>query len=300
MSRSCQSATFSSPTTAAPRTTRASPQIRSATTGFRLCGIADEPFCPRPNGSCTSATSVRARCRISSANLSSDDATIASAVSSSACRSRWRICVEVGAGSSPSRSQAMRSSSGSVAAYVPTAPESLPTRMPSSARATPLPVAVELERPARELQAEGRRLGVHAVRAAHLERRAMLLGARDDGGERAVEALEDERAGLADLERERGVDDVGGGEPVVEPAALLAELLGDGVDEGGGVVVERRLELGDPLRASAGRPAPGARRAASAGTTPSSAQAAVAASSTSSQARSLPSSDQMLAMAGRE
>ena len=36
------------------RTTRASPQIRSATTGFRLCGIADEPFWPRPNGSCTS------------------------------------------------------------------------------------------------------------------------------------------------------------------------------------------------------------------------------------------------------
>ena len=136
MSRSCHSATFSRPTSAAPRTTRARPQMRSATTGFRLCGIADEPFCPRPNGSCTSATSVRARCRISSANLSSDDATIASAVSSSAWRSRCRICVELGAGSSPRRSQARRSSSGSVAAYVPTAPESLPTRIPSSARAS--------------------------------------------------------------------------------------------------------------------------------------------------------------------
>ena len=34
----------------------------------------------------------------------------------------------------------------------------------------------------------------------------------------------------------------------MEPAALLAELLGDGVDEGSGVVMERRLELGDPLR----------------------------------------------------
>ena len=76
----------------------------------------------------------------------------------------------------------------------------------------------------------------------------MLLGARDDGGERAVDPLEDEGARLADLERERRVDDVGGGEAVVEPAALVAELLGDGVDEGGGVVVERRLELGDPLR----------------------------------------------------
>ena len=99
MSRSCQSATFSKPTSALARTTRARPQIRSATTGFRLCGIDDEPFCPRPNGSCTSATSVRARCRISSAKLSSEEATTASVVSSSAWRSRWRIWVELGAGS---------------------------------------------------------------------------------------------------------------------------------------------------------------------------------------------------------
>ena len=85
----------------------------------------------------------------------------------------------------------------------------------------------------------------------------------------------------------------------MEPAALLAELLGDGVDEGGGVVVQRRLELGDALGASAGSPRRCA-HAASSGTTPSSAQAAVAASSTSSQVASFPSSDQILAMAGRE
>ena len=40
----------------------------------------------------------------------------ASAFSSSAWRSRWRIWVELGAGSSPSRSQAIRSTSGSAAA----------------------------------------------------------------------------------------------------------------------------------------------------------------------------------------
>jgi hypothetical protein len=34
----------------------------------------------------------------------------------------------------------------------------------------------------------------------------------------------------------------------VEETALGAEPLRDGVDEGGGVVVEGRLELGDPLR----------------------------------------------------
>ena len=86
----------------------------------------------------------------------------------------------------------------------------------------------------------------------------------------------------------------------MEPAALFPELLGDRVDEGGGVVVEGGLDLGDALRRRAARPSPGARAAASGGTIPSSAQAAVAASSTSSQARSLPSSDQILAMAGRE
>ena len=67
-----RAATFSSPTTAAARTTRARPQIRSATFGFRLCGIADEPFMPVANGSSTSRTSVRARWRISVANRSSD------------------------------------------------------------------------------------------------------------------------------------------------------------------------------------------------------------------------------------
>ena len=136
MSRSCHSATFSRPTVALARTTRASPQIRSAVMGFRLCGIADEPFWPRPKGSSTSRTSVRARCRISVAKRSSDDAASASADSTSACRSRCRICVELGAGSSPTRSHAIRSTSGSIAAYWPTAPDSFPTRTPSIARVT--------------------------------------------------------------------------------------------------------------------------------------------------------------------
>src|SRR5512133_1195770 len=61
MSRSCHSATSSSPTTEAARTTRARPQSRSATTGLRLCGIAELPFWPRPKGSWTSPTSERER-----------------------------------------------------------------------------------------------------------------------------------------------------------------------------------------------------------------------------------------------
>src|SRR6266581_2813050 len=126
MSRSCQSATFSSPTSACARTTRASPQTRSDTTGFRLCGIADEPFWPLPNGSATSATSVRARC--------------------------------------------------------------------------PISASIELEDPAGQLQPERGRLRVHAVRASHADRGAVLERAPADRLERSLDPLEEQRSGLADLE----------------------------------------------------------------------------------------------------
>ena len=121
-----------------------------------------------------------------------------------------------------------------------------PFERPSDAGA----VTLEREGPAGELETERRRLGVDAVRAADRQCLAMLLGARDDGDERAVDPGEDQRAGVADLKRERGVEDVGGRQAVVEPAPLLAETLGDGVDEGGDVVVRARLDLGDALRAS--------------------------------------------------
>ena len=42
--------------------------------GLRLCGIADEPACPSANGSRTSRTSVRCKCRISVAKRSSEAA----------------------------------------------------------------------------------------------------------------------------------------------------------------------------------------------------------------------------------
>ena len=239
--------------------------MRSETIGLRLCGIADEPFWPLPNGSSTSRTSVRARCRSSSANRSSEAASSASAFSTSAWRSRWRICVELGAGSSPSRSQAIRSTSGSAAEYVPTAPESLPTRIPSSARDDARAVALERERPAGELEPERRRLGVDAVRAPDRDRVAMLLRPGDDGGERPLDAVEHERARFADLQRERGVEHVRRGQAVVEPAALLAELLRDRVDERGDVVVRSRLDLRHALGRRRRPPAPGSRRPPRAG-----------------------------------
>ena len=111
-----------------------------------------------------------------------------------------------------------------------------------------LAVAVDAERPARQLEPEGRRLGVDPVRAPHADRLAVLLRAGDDGAEGAIETLEQVGAGVLDRERERRVEDVRGGEPVVEEATVRAEPLGDRVDERRHVVVRLELDLGHPLR----------------------------------------------------
>ena len=162
------------------------------------------------------------------------------------------------------------------------------------------PGAVELEGPDGELQAERRRLRVHAVGAADRDRQPMLVGPLHDGRERPVEPLQDQLARGAHLERERGVDDIRRGQPVVEPAAGLAEVAGDGVDERREVVVRLLLDLGHPLGRRRLSPSRGSPPPPSAGTAPTSAHPSSAASSTSSHRSSLPSSDQILAMAGRE
>jgi len=77
----------------------------------------------------------------------------------------------------------------------------------------------------------------------------MLVRTLDDRTERTLERLEHDCAGVADLERERRVDDIRRGQPVVEPAALLAEIRRDAVDEGGQVVPGELLPLGNGLRA---------------------------------------------------
>ena len=86
----------------------------------------------------------------------------------------------------------------------------------------------------------------------------------------------------------------------MKPApALRVEPFSDGIDEGGEVVARPLLELADALGRRGDSPLSGRPRTSS-GTTPNSAQASSAASSTSSQRSSLCSSDQTLAMAGRE
>ena len=86
--------------------------IRSERIGLRLCGIADEPFWPAPNGSSTSRTSVRWRLRTSVAKRSSPAPASAIAWTSSACRSRGTTWVETSSARSPSASITRRSTVG--------------------------------------------------------------------------------------------------------------------------------------------------------------------------------------------
>jgi len=84
-----------------------------------------------------------------------------------------------------------------------------------------------------------------AVRAADRHRHAVFLGAPRDRLDRGLDSLEQQLPGVADLQRQRRVDDVGRGEPEVHPAPLRPQLLGQCIDERGGVVVGRLLDLGD-------------------------------------------------------
>ena len=113
MSRSCQSATFSSAAIAFARTSLARPVTCSQPIGVALVrhrrgallalrewllDLADLRFLQTSN---------------LYREFSSDAAVMANDVSNSACRSRCRICDETGAGVSPSRSQTCASIAGS-------------------------------------------------------------------------------------------------------------------------------------------------------------------------------------------
>jgi hypothetical protein len=96
---------------------------------------------------------------------------------------------------------------------------------------------VRLEGEPRQLDAERRGLGVHPVRAPDADRvdvRARLGGQR---GHQLLGTVQDDLARGPQLEGERGVQDVGGGQAEVDPAAGGAGARAQDVDEGGDVVV---------------------------------------------------------------
>ena len=111
----------------------------------------------------------------------------------------------------------------------------------------PDPPALELERPAGQLEPERGRLGVDRVGPAHHHRPGFGPGTSDQHGEEAIAVEQQALAGGAQLERQPGVDHVAAGQPEVEIAALRPDRLGDLADEGDDVVIGRPFDLGDPL-----------------------------------------------------
>ena len=81
--------------------------------------------------------------------------------------------------------------------------------------------------PERQLHAERHRLRVNAVGAADHRRPPVLLGARPHRLQQLGEVLDDQIAGLAHLQRLRGVEDVRGGQAEVQPAGGGSDVLGD-------------------------------------------------------------------------
>ena len=166
------------------------------------------------------------------------------------------------------------------------------------ARSQPFAVAPHLHRPERELHAEGRRLGVDAVRATDHRRVAELAGPGCDRRLQLGRGREDAIERARHLQRERGVDHVARREPVVHPRARgLTDALLHDVDERGDVVVGDLLAL---VHRGDVDPGPLAHGAPSAGTTPSCAHASTASTSTSSHAPKRASSVNRSAISGSE
>ena len=183
--------------------------ICSQPIGLRLCGIAEEPFWPLPNGSSTSPISVFCRPRISSGELlergrgnrqrrhqlgvpiALDDLR----------RHRRRLEAEAAADASLNVRIEVRERADRAGQF--------PDRDHVAGAQDAVEVALQLGVPQRQLEAERHRFGVHAVRPADHRRAPVLLGAGAHGVHQRGDPLDDEAAGLAHLKRLGGVDDVG-------------------------------------------------------------------------------------------
>ena len=100
----------------APGSTRASPLMRSHTTGFRLCGMALEPFWPVGERLLHLAHLGAGQVADLGGDAVQRGGHDASVVMNSACRSRWITWVLASSARRPSRAQTSSSTRGSIAA----------------------------------------------------------------------------------------------------------------------------------------------------------------------------------------
>ena len=132
-------------------------------------------------------------------------------------------------------------------AKVPTAPEMAQVATSSRAAASR---SRHLENSAiglGELDAEGRRLGVDAVRTADGDGVLVLEGPPLQGRQKRVDVGKEKVGGAHELHVEAGVEDVGGGHALMDEAGIRPDDLGEMGEEGDDVVLRRPLDLVDAV-----------------------------------------------------
>ena len=193
---------------------RACPVKFSVSTGLRLCGMADEPFCPGEKYSSASSTSVRCKWRISTASRSMEPAITASVAKNMACRSRgmtWggdrldreaQLLRDIGFHFRRDiREGANRPGNGTGRNLRPCRPEA---RL----------AAVELGMSLRQLEAKGGRLRMDAVAAADGGGMAVLLCPALQRRQQVVEVGQQKVRCLRQLHRQGGVQHIAGSHPL--------------------------------------------------------------------------------------
>jgi hypothetical protein len=121
----------------------------------------------------------------------------------------------------------------------------------------PLPIAAHLRVEDQQLEPKGHGLGVHPVGASDAGRVSELQRAATQRLAHTIDAFADESARIADLQRQRRVQHVAGRHPIVEPARLGPDALGDAREERDHVVPDVPLDLRHPVRVDAGAGAQG-------------------------------------------
>ena len=116
----------------------------------------------------------------------------------------------------------------------------------------PRPGPPELRVPQGELQPEGHRLGVHAVRPSDHRGVPMIAGPLGPRLDRPVEVGQYHPARLPHLQRQRRIEHVGRREPEMQPASRRADLLGHRGRERDDVMLRGLLDLVDAFGPHAG------------------------------------------------
>ena len=222
--------------------------IRSHRIGLRLCGIADEPFCPLPNGS----TASRHLGPLQVADLDRD--LLGGRRDQRQHRDQEGVAVALHdlvrdrrglrARARRRRAPRPRAAGGRRSRPRPRACRRAPPSRADASRSCWRSISANQTS---SLQPEGDRLGVHAVGPPDHRGAAVRLGeGAQSAPDRAPAGVDQRRRRAPGCTAERGVEQVRRGHAAVQIGLLRAEALAHLGQERDHVVVHDRLDLEDP------------------------------------------------------